>query len=71
MNAKICEPGEISLTLHGRTYSVKGLDWDIDGKDLIREFTGLMVASGFAPSIMVEEGGHWEWVEDDWKWVED
>ena len=67
----ITDPGKISLTLHGQTYTVEGLPWDIDGKELLREFTGLMVASGFAPTVLMEEGGRWEWVENDWKWIED
>ena len=65
MNTKIYEPAEITLKLHGQEYSVKNLDWDIDGDELMDEFKGLMVAAGFAPSIMSNEEGSWEWHEND------
>ena len=63
MDTKIYEPAEITLRIHGQEYSVKNLDWDIDGEELIDEFKGLMVASGFAPSIMSDEYGDWIWQE--------
>lgn len=65
MNTKIMQPGSITLSLHGQTYTVEGLDWDIDGKELIEEFKGLMVAAGFSPSVMDTEYGRWVWEEYD------
>ena len=65
MHNKTLEPGRISLTLHGQTYTVENLDWDIDGEELLDEFKGLMVASGFSPSIMNDEWGGWEYKEYD------
>lgn len=65
MDAKIYEPVTISLTMHGRTYTAEGIDWDSTGEELLDEFKGLMVASGFAPSIMSNEDGSWEWHEND------
>jgi len=59
----ITDPGKISLTLHGQTYTVEGLPWDINGEDLINEFKGLMVAAGFAPTVMNDEAGRWVWEE--------
>lgn len=65
MDKKICEPGKISLTLHGQTYTVDGLDWDIDGDALLEEFKGLMIAAGFAPTILNDDYGCWKWHEND------
>ena len=65
VDSKLYESVAISLRIHGRTYTVEGLDWDINGKELLDEFKGLMVASGFPPSIMNNENGYWEWHEND------
>lgn len=65
MSTKIYEPAEITLKLHGQTYTVNNIDWDADADELLEEFKGLMVASGFAPTILNNEYGRWEWHEID------
>ncbi|MBQ9160948.1 MAG: hypothetical protein IJ122_06460 [Methanobrevibacter sp.] len=60
MSVKTYEPGKISLTLHGITYSVEGLAWDIGGTELMQEFRGLMHASGFPVEKYSEED---EWIK--------
>lgn len=38
---------------------------DVNAKELITKFTELMVASGFPPSVIHDEDGHYEWVDND------
>lgn len=64
-NAKVIEPVEIMLKHHGQTYYVNNIDWDADADEILEEFKGLMVASGFTPSILSNEYGRWEWHEED------
>ena len=63
MDKKTLEPTEIILKTHGQTYKVDNIDWDSSAEDLLEEFRGLMVASGFPPSILSNEYGRWEWHE--------
>lgn len=51
------EPIKISLEMHGKEYSVKGLCWDSDGDLLIETFTKLLVVAGFSPSVIIPKGG--------------
>lgn len=57
------EPVELSLKMHGISYTIKGLDWDCNGEELLENFKRLMVAAGFAPSVMGDDLGTWIYQE--------
>ena len=59
------KPVRIELELCGVTYRIENLPWDIDGDELLDEFKHLMVATGFPPTMLDDEDGHWEWVRNE------
>lgn len=65
MDKKIYEPIKIVFTHHGQTYTVENIDWDADADEVLEEFKGLMIASGFPPTILNDDYGRWEWHEED------
>lgn len=58
-------PAKIELVLHGRKYSVEGLPWDIDSKELVDQYKRLLVVAGFGPGVLDDEYGRWEWIPYD------
>ena len=57
MDKSTYSPVEITLRMHGKTYSVSGLDWDSNGNELVAAFTKLLVCAGFSPEIIQEADG--------------
>lgn len=57
-------PAKIVLEMHGHTYSVDGLPWDADADELINAFKRLLVSATFPATILNDEYGHYEWVEN-------
>ena len=62
--AKITDPVKISLTMHGVTHTVDGMPWDSDAEELIDAFKRLLIGATFSPSILDDEYGHYEYIED-------
>ena len=63
--ANITDPVTITLTMHGVTHTVEGLDWDSSADDLIDAFKRLLVGAAFPPSILNDEDGGYEYVRYD------
>lgn len=49
----------ITLEMHGNKFSWEGSFDDLDSGELIDQFKRLMVAEGYPPSILNDEGGEW------------
>lgn len=62
---KTCMPVSIMLKMHGETYTTEGLPWDSDADSLKEAFSRLLVCAAFSPDVIEEDGGRWEWVDDD------
>ena len=57
MDKKIYEPIKIVFTCReDKKYIAAGLE-------VLEEFKGLMIASGFPPTILNDDYGRWEWHE--------
>lgn len=61
---KVYSPVNIVLEMHGIKYSVEGLPWDSGADELFDAFKRLMVCATFSPTILNEDGGHYEYVSD-------
>lgn len=62
---KTIEPIKISLTMHGVTHTVDGLNWDSSAEDLVDAFKRLLVGATFPPTILDDEDGHYEYVHNE------
>ena len=62
--ASITDPVTITLTMHGIKHTVEGLDWDSSADDLVDAFKRLLIGATFPPSILDDECGHYEYVDD-------
>ena len=66
-NPHTTDPVTISITMHGRKYTVEGLNWDATADELTESFLRLLVGVGFPPGVLnqVEEDGHWEYISNE------
>lgn len=55
---------KIILEHYDEKYIVESQANDYNSKEMKERFNRLLVMAGYPPSVLEEEGGHWEWVED-------
>lgn len=62
--SNVTEPITITLKMHGVTHTVEGLDWDCSAEDLVDAFKRLLIGATFPPTVLNDEWGHYEYVDD-------
>lgn len=60
----IMESMKIVLEHYDKKYTVESQANDYNAKEMKEYFNRLLVMAGYPPSVLEEEGGHWEWIED-------
>lgn len=51
----------ITIKQYDTTVSVETGNEDVDAKEMLNLYKGLLVAIGYSPSVMGNDNGTWEW----------